>query len=264
MKHYKAFSAYYDAEYADHPMLQHDVGFLLRRLPRAAADILELATGTGRAAIPLAQAGHRVTGVDYDPAMLEIARRKRDSVGISPTNLSLLRSNITALKVGRKFDWIVLLFNTFLAFPTLEEQDALLQGVTRHLKPAGRFWIDMFQPSFELLAREKAEHIDPSVFYVPELQRTVQRTTSLRIDSARQIQHVTFHYTWFDDRGREHREKRQFVLAFVFPRELQILLERNGLEIVDFYGDHNGRQFNADSPRMIVSCRLKRSAALAR
>jgi SAM-dependent methyltransferase len=264
MKHYKAFPTYYDAEYAHHPMLQRDVPFLMKHLPRRPADILELATGTARAAIPLAQAGHRVTGVDNDPAMLEIARRKRDSVGLSRKNLALVKADILQLKLARRFDWIVLLFNTFLAFPTLQEEDALLQGVVRHLKPGGRFWIDVFQPNLELLAREKAAHIDPSLFCVPELDRTIQRTVSLRINPAKQVQHVTFHYLWFDAHGREHRQNKNFVLTFIFPRELQILLERNGLEVVDFFGDHDGQAFTADSPRMIVSCRLKRATARRR
>src|SRR3954451_711149 len=84
MKRYRAIAEYYDAENARHAMLEHDVPFFLGQLPKTRSQsILELAAGTGRAAIPLAQAGHRVVAVDYADDMLAIARRKRDAVGVT-------------------------------------------------------------------------------------------------------------------------------------------------------------------------------------
>src|SRR3954469_3156498 len=89
-KPYRAIAEYYDAENADHPVLEQDVPFFMGQLPMRRQSILELAVGTGRAAIPLAQGGHRVVGVDYDDKMLDIGRRKRDAVGLSERQLSLI------------------------------------------------------------------------------------------------------------------------------------------------------------------------------
>ena len=75
---------------------------------------------------------------------------KREQAGISTSDLKLVSGDVTRKRLGRKFDWVVLLFNTMLAFPTLEEQDALLRNVVRHLKPGGRFWVDIFQPNLSL------------------------------------------------------------------------------------------------------------------
>jgi ubiquinone/menaquinone biosynthesis C-methylase UbiE len=255
MKKYRAIAEYYDAENAHHEMLRRDVPFLLRHLPRRRQSVLELATGTGRAAIPLVQAGHRVVGVDYAQDMLEIASRKRDAVGIPERDLSFVCADVLRLNLRRKFDWVVLLFNTFLAFQTLKDQAALLQGVVRHLKPRGKFWLDIFQPNLELIAQPKSKNLDSVLFHLPELNRTVFRSTSVERDPATQIQKVTFHYRWIDNRGREHRQRVDFALTFVFPRELQLLLERNGLVIEKLYGDYDGSELNADSPRMIALCR---------
>ncbi|HEX4056672.1 MAG TPA: class I SAM-dependent methyltransferase [Tepidisphaeraceae bacterium] len=257
MKTYRAIAEYYDAESEHHAMLRQDVPFLLGHLPRRSQTIMELAVGTGRAAIPLAQAGHRVVGVDYARDMLAIARGKRDAAGISPRNLSLVRADVLRLKLRRKFDWVVLLFNTFLGFPTLKGQDALLQGVAAHLKRGGKFWLDIFQPNLALIATPRSKNLDPVLFHVPKLNRSVFRTTSVERDPAAQIQLVTFHYQWFDDRGREHRQKVAFTLTFVFPRELQLLLERNGLAIEKLYGNYDGSPLTADSPRMIALCRRR-------
>src|ERR1700677_2542760 len=105
MKRYRAIAAYYDAETEHHPMLRHDVPMLLKHLPRRPQSILELATGTGRAAIPLAKAGHTVVGVDYAPDMLKIAGKKRDAARISAEQLSFVRGDVLRLNLGRQFDW---------------------------------------------------------------------------------------------------------------------------------------------------------------
>ena len=73
-KHYRAIPDYYDEENAHYQMLQQDVPFFLNRLGHHRLQVLELAVGTGRAAIPIAQAGHRVVGVDYAQEMLDAAR----------------------------------------------------------------------------------------------------------------------------------------------------------------------------------------------
>jgi ubiquinone/menaquinone biosynthesis C-methylase UbiE len=255
MKSYRAIAEFYDAENEHRRMLQQDVPLLLSRLPRRSQSILELAVGTARAAIPLAQAGHRVVGVDYDPKMLQIAAAKRDAAGLTASQLQLVRGDVLRLRLNRKFDWIILLFNTFLGFPTLSEQDALLAGVVRHLKRAGKFWIDVFNPDLSMLAKGVSEDLDPSLFYVPALGRTVQRTTTVRRDPLAQLQKVTFHYRWFNRRGIPQRATRQFTMTYLMPRELGILVERHGLRIERMFGNYDASPLTDDSPRMIAQCR---------
>lgn len=251
---YRAIPYYYDPENAHLAMLQQDVPFFMRQLPRKKQQILEITVGTGRAAIPMAQAGHRVVGIDYDPGVLEIARHKRDSVGLSERDLKLLHLNALKLNLPDKFDWICIFFNTFLGFTELEEQDQLLKVVRQHLKPRGRFWLDIFYPNFDILAHKHQTGIDPISFYVPEFDRTVMRTVEIRRGEKPQLQHITFHYHWFDSRGRLHRERDQFDLTYLLPRELEILLERNGLRIEKIWGNYDQSPVTGNSPRMIARC----------
>ena len=256
MKAYKAIPEYYDAENERHAMLHEDVSFFLGQLPKRRQSVLELAVGTARAAIPIAQAGHRVLGVDYDDRMLQIAQRKRDAVGLRESQLRLLQGDILELNLRRRFDWICLFFNTFLAFTTLADQDRVLQCVRRHLKPRGRFWLDIFQPNLALLAANTSNDMDSCTFYVPRYERTVFMSTDVRRDPSRQVQRVTFNYKWFRPDGTAKHERRQFDITFIFPRELQILLERNGLYIERLFGNYDASPLNSDSPRMIARCRL--------
>jgi ubiquinone/menaquinone biosynthesis C-methylase UbiE len=258
MKRYRAIAEYYDAESDRLRMLKEDVPFFLKQLPRRSQSVLELAVGTARAAIPIAQAGHRVVGVDYAADMLAIARRKRDAVALSERQLSLLRADVLNLDLKRKFDRVVILFNTFLGFTTLEQQDRVLHVVRRHLKRSGRFWLDIFNPDLSLLSHDRSHDLDAAAFHVPRFDRTVFRSVDVRRDMARQWMEVTFRYKWFDRLGHEHRERTRFEMTTIFPRELRLLLERNGLLIDRLWGDYDGSSLQAKSPRMIAECRVSK------
>ena len=256
MKRYKAIAAYYDADNARLEMLKHDVPFLLGQLPKKRQDVLELAVGTARAAIPLAQAGHRVVGIDYVDDMLAIARRKRDAVGLTEKELRLVRQDALKLNLNKRFDWAVILFNTLLAFTTLDELDRVLQNVRRHLKPRGRFFLDVFNPDHSMLAREHERGLDRDVFHLPELDRTVFRTTDIARDMSAQRMRITTRYKWFDAFGRPRRETFAFDMTCIFPRELHLLLERNGFALEHLWGNYDGSPFSKSSPRMIARCTL--------
>ena len=256
MKRYRPNPAYYDHEFDRQEMLRHDVPFFMDHLPPKQR-VLELAVGTGRAAIPLAQAGHRVLGIDNDRRMLDRGTRKRDAMGLSERQLRLRHGDLLDFDLGARFDWIALLFNTFLVFTNLEDQDRVLTRVREHLRPKGRFWLDVFQPNLELLGREVSTDLEPNVFYLPELDRTVFKSTEVRPDVAKQVQRIVYHYAWFDRDGVEHRERSAFDLAILFPRELRLLVERNGLTIERLYGNYDGSELNAHSPRMIACCRKR-------
>ncbi len=68
----------YDLDLSEDP---GDLDLLLALASRAEGPVLELASGSGRLTVPLARAGHAVTGVDLDPAMLARARLAADAAG---------------------------------------------------------------------------------------------------------------------------------------------------------------------------------------
>ncbi|HEX8523991.1 MAG TPA: class I SAM-dependent methyltransferase [Tepidisphaeraceae bacterium] len=256
MPQYRAHPAYYDAEYASTKMLHQDVPFFLDHLPKKPQRILEIATGTARAAIPLAQAGHRVTGIDIDARMLKLARHKRDAVGLTERQLTLIKADALKFNLNQQFDWICIFFNTFLAFTTLDQQDRFLANVTRHLKPRGQFWLDIFHPDLARLAKRKSRNVEPHLFHVPALDRTVFSWTDIDQNPAQQTQRVTFHYKWFNEQGVEQHEKNTFNLTYLFPRELQLLLDRHNLKLLKLYGNYDGSPLQPDSPRMIAWCTI--------
>jgi SAM-dependent methyltransferase len=254
---YDDLAEIYDAENEHHAMLQEDVPFFLGQLPRGRQSILELACGTGRAAIPLAQAGHHVVGIDSDPAMIQIARCKARFVGLPSQELHFRQGDALNLRLFQRFDFVCIFFNTFLAFSTLDQQDACLRTVTRHLKPNGRFFLDILQPNVCLLAQETSRGLDPHRFYAPALDARVTKTIDVRRDPSRQLEKITFRYRW-RKAGRSHQRLMRFDMTFIFPRELELLLNRHGLNLEYLWGNYDGSPLHADSPRMIARARLAR------
>jgi SAM-dependent methyltransferase len=243
---------YYDAENARHEILKQDVPFFLGLLPNRRQSVLELAVGTGRAAIPIAQAGHRVVGVDEAARMLEVAAQKKAVAGLADRDLRLLHADARTVRLGERFDWVAIFFNSLLGFASLEDLDAVLTTVREHLKPrTGRFFFDLFHPDHLRMAREHEADVEPDAFFVPSLNRTVYRTTEIHRDVGRSLIRLKFHYRWFDARGRERRETMKFDATYLFPRELRILLERNGLEIESLWGNYDASPLTSDAPRMI-------------
>lgn len=252
-KSYKAIADYYDHEYEHVEMLQRDVPFLLSKIAGRRLSVLELACGTGRAAIPLAQSGHYVVGADYDRAMLDIAERKRDFVGLSPDELRFVKADAKKLKLGDKFDLVTVLFNSLLTFSTLPELDAVMSGIALHLKPRGRLWIDLFNPDLTLLSQSHCYGLDPVTFYVPALDRTVSRVTDVE-DLSPQVRRITFHYRWFLE-GEEQRQSFSFPLTWMMFRELELLLARHGFKVEQAWGDYDGSAVSSSSPRIITLAR---------
>ena len=94
--------------------------------------VLEIACGTGRVSIPIAQLGLPVTGLDIVPGMLERARSK--SVGLPAR---WLEGDARTFDLGERFRLIFLTGNAFQAFVTNTDQAALLQRVHVHIHDEG-------------------------------------------------------------------------------------------------------------------------------
>lgn len=257
---YKAIAEYYDPEYAHLDYLQKDVPFVLGHLGPRPKRVLELAVGTARAAIPIAESGHKVLGIDYDPAILAIARRKRDFIGLSPKQLDLQVADMRSFRGLKPFDAVLLLFNTFLTLTTTSAQIQLLRNCRHNLKRNGRLFLDLFNPNLPLIAERFSFGLDPITFHVPSLDlpqgRTVSRTADLedRETPDRQTRLVTFHYRWFRN-GNERYRKVAFEMTWIFPRELTLLLTQSGFELELLAGDYDGSGLSTDSSRIIAIAR---------
>jgi ubiquinone/menaquinone biosynthesis C-methylase UbiE len=100
--------------------------------------VLELGCGTGRIAIPVAQAGARIIGIDRSEEMLARARKRIKRARLS-TRLSLVRGDITALPFGARTKFSAVLAAYGILQSLTRERDLLrtFDSVARVLKRNG-------------------------------------------------------------------------------------------------------------------------------
>jgi SAM-dependent methyltransferase len=103
--------------------------------------ILELGIGTGRLALPLAQRGIVVHGIDASPAMVARLRAKPGGEHI-PVTLG----DFADMAVEGRFTLIFVVFNTFFGLLSQDDQVRCFQGVSRHLTDEGIFVLEAFVP----------------------------------------------------------------------------------------------------------------------
>lgn len=117
---------------------------LLRLLSEDDGEILELACGGGRLALPLLSLGRPVTGIDSSAEMIRLLRRRYDGLPSSRRRapLTAIVGDMRDFSLGRTFGSIVLGTTSLLL---LDDGDrARLYGcVRRHLGPKGRFFVSV-------------------------------------------------------------------------------------------------------------------------
>src|SRR5271169_1388745 len=109
-------------------------------------DALELGIGTGRIAVPLAQRGIRVHGIDLSEAMVAKLHAKPSAADIEVTI-----GDFATTTVDGTFRLAYLVFNTIMNLTTQDEQVACFRNVGAHLEPGGCFVIEVMVPELQRL-----------------------------------------------------------------------------------------------------------------
>ncbi len=219
-------------EPADTELAKKQVGQLITLLDlQPPGRILDVPCGYGRHSIELAARGFEVTGVDASEVQLARAREKAAAAGVS---VDLRRQDARALDFGAQFDVALNMFLSFGYFETDEEHLAMLAGITRALKPGGRFLMDFWNREHEIQTFDK---------------RQVDRTGDVYEIEEWEFDHLRGRLNWtnhaFFPDGR-HESWFQSIRAYTVV-EVKTLLERAGLTLDAVYGGLDGRPYAIES-----------------
>jgi ubiquinone/menaquinone biosynthesis C-methylase UbiE len=237
----------------------------------AASDgpILEIACGTGRISNRLAAAGHDVTGVDIDPGMLDRARRAWSE---APTqarehgSLTLLDADATSLALNRRFDLVILGFNSLLVIGNgdVSGQQRVLRRMARHLTRDGRAVIDTWLPTPDDLALYDGRLIHEWTRHDPETGELVSKTTSATYEEeSRKATIDTFFDAWHEGES-PRRTSRRDIAHFPSRDELPAMIDSAGLAPQIIAGDYDMSPLEEDSERVIIVAAKGPSRALER
>ena len=201
---------------------------------------LELGIGTGRIALPLAQRGIRVHGIDLSEAMVAQLRAKpgADQIGVTI-------GDFATTTVEGQFSVAYLVFNTIENLTSQDEQVACFMNVAAHLQPGGCFVIEVGIPDLQRLP--PGETVRP--FTV-----TPERLGFDEYDIAGQG--LISHHYWMDD-GRLETVSMPF--RYVWPAELDLMARIAGMSLRERWSGWNREPFTSESRQHISVWEKKRS-----
>jgi SAM-dependent methyltransferase len=207
------------------------VDFLAPLAAELGGPVLELGIGTGRVAIPLAERGFTVHGIDASPKMLEKLRTKPGAERIEATLGDF--SDLSALHAS--YGLIFLVFNTLFALTTQEAQIRCFASVAERLRPGGKFVVHAFVPDPVRLAQRQYIEI-----------RSVD-VDSVRLNLSRYdptIQKISMVHLVIDARGTH---LYPVPMRYAYPAEIDLMARLAGLVLRERWSSYTREPFAADS-----------------
>lgn len=211
-----------------------------RRLAEDAQSVLDLGCGTGQLAASMADR-RTVFGVDPAAAMLDIARHRPRG-----RKATWVEADARSVRLGRRFDLVLLTGHAFQVFLTDEDKQAVLSTIAAHLAPGGRFIFDTRNPA----AQNWSDWTDTGSirkFEHPSLGAVEKWGDGVR-DAATGIVTYGTHYRIV---ASQRQVSAASKIQFTTRDRLAPMLDHAGLKVDEWLGDWNGAAYEPASPEII-------------
>jgi SAM-dependent methyltransferase len=223
-----SFGADAAARYDDHPRGDEDAAAAFLAGLAKGGSALEFAIGTGRIALPLAERGIRVDGIELSSDMVERLRAKPGG-----DQLDVLVGDMTTTSTGRTYALVYLVFNTIFNLLTQDDQIRCFENAARHLTDDGVFLVEAAVPSAWLPGNQyvNAERVETAAVVLDVC----------RYDPATQIldeNHVRL------DAAGVHLSPISCRLAW--PTELDLMARLAGLRLHNRWADWNQAPYTGE------------------
>jgi SAM-dependent methyltransferase len=187
---------------------------------------LELAVGTGRVALPLAERGVAVSGIELSEAMVDQLRRKPGGDAIE-----VAIGDMTSTRVEGEFGLAYLVYNTIKNLLTQDEQVACFRNAAAHLVTGGHFVVEVMVPNLQLIPAGETLHV---------FDRSERHVGIDEYDVA--DQRMWSHHYNFEAGGVR---LNSVPFRYVWPAELDLMARLAGMTLVERWGDWDRRPFTA-------------------
>lgn len=241
---YQTFAELYD-ELFDPAMYQQWLDFVRREYPNQDGQLLELACGTGRLGVLLAQAGYQVTGLDLSENMLALAQRHADEAAVT---LPLLQGDMLDLSEIGTFDAVTCFADSFCYLPDITTVQRAFEQVAQHLTAAGEFLFDVITPY-------QTDEVYPGYMYNYRDEDRAFMWTSYAGEQPHSAEHDLTFFIYNDDKQAfdevsELHQEQTYVLA-----DYQQALQAAGFNHVMVSADFGRQQPDDQTTRWFFKCR---------
>lgn len=251
----EALARLYDLDLSADP---GDLDLYLALAGRAGGPVLELAVGTGRIAVPLASAGHRVTGVDLDPAMLGRARAAAAGAGAGVARrLRLVEDDARTVRLddAGAYRLAAIPLNSIFLIGSRADQAAVVATLAAHLAPGGLAVVDAWLPDADDLARYDGRLVLEWVREDPETGHHVTKSGAAEYDAATGVVRLTTVFEAGPQGEPAARWVRTDRLRLVGPDELVSFAEAAGLAVEVLAGGYDLEPLGPGADRAVLVAR---------
>lgn len=210
-----------------------DVASFLSSLA-AGGRALELGIGTGRLAIPLADAGIEVHGIDNSQAMLDVMKTKPRAAKIRA-----YLGDATSMRIPGEFQLVFIGFSTIYLLGSQEVQVQCFRNAALHLPKGGKFLVEAF-------LHDRLQWPTGEQFSTTSVERdhvSVRAAVHDPVTQTIKLNHMTIR-----PEGVSFRPNR---LRYIWPSELDLMSQLAGMRLVGRWGDWKKTPFSAQSTGMV-------------
>lgn len=221
--------------------------------------VLELGCGTGRLLIPLAAAGHTITGIDLSRDMLTRCQEKLDIEGkATAERVSLVQGDIRRFELGRKFNLIMAACNTILHCTATQDLLAVFATAREHLAPGGVFVVDFCIPNVKSMIESGGEEEVFEVIHPVRGTRIVD-TYKATFDFVRQIETVDTRLEEWDGHSLLRSACARSQRGIYFPREVALALRFSGFKVAKTWKGYRRGPLVQTSRDIVCICKVNTS-----
>ena len=195
---------------------------------------LEFGIGTGRIALPLAERGVAVSGIELSSAMVAKLEGKSRA-----TDMEVAIGDFATTQIDGAFSVVYLVFNTIMNLTTQASQIACFRNAAAHLEPGGSFVVEVMMPRLHQLSSGEslaAYDVSDTHWGIDQYDVAEQGLIShhLRIVNG-------------------ESERFSLPLRYVWPGELDLMAQLAGMTLSTRAGGWKGEPFDSHSASHVSS-----------
>ena len=210
--------------------------------------VLELFCGTGRIGLPIINQNIDYYGLDKSVKFVDLFKSKINNYN----NEKIKVCDATHFSLNKKFDLIIIGFNSLAHLITNDDINECFNRVYSHMHSNSIFIIDIFMPTNELTSNLNSKKVD-----LMDFKDSTQNNKILKIyesndyNSKTEVNTIKWEFV-NENNGLEYIY--EFEMRMLFPDTLHTLLADNNLKVQNFYGNYTLSLFNEQSDKQIYIC----------
>lgn len=225
-----------------------DNNFFINESSKVKDEILELMCGTGRLSIPLLEKGFRLTCVDYMGKMLNVFK---DKIKEKNYDVNIIEMDVTKLNLNKKFNLILLPFNSFSEILDTAKQETTITKIYEHLNKDGIFICTLHNPVKRILSIDKKLHALGK--YKTEGNQTLVVSYENYFNKKSRLVSGKQYYYLYDENNILIRKRTLDVnFRLIYKDEFEKLILKFGFAIEKTYGNYDYSEFNENESPFII------------